>query len=292
VDSESPLTLAETLGRIEALVERRRFVQARPLIKQGLQQFPDSAQLMYFAAFVDYASNDHEAAMELTQTLLGKHPQHYGGRTLAAHLHEDLKQYSDAERLWIDLLKEYPEDPDALGHYAMLMLRTLHAEKAIRLAQEGLRIDPQHNGCLFVMALSETITGGGSSANLHLETLVREHPERMSAMSALIVALADRGELQPALRVAQEMLRADPNDPHILEMVRDLKAQTHWSMKPLYPMQRWGWGGAIGVTVAGIVGLRVLDGRIPDGLMQTLSTVWLVYVIYSWVWPSMMKRFV
>ncbi|MEJ0038471.1 MAG: hypothetical protein WDO68_20730 [Gammaproteobacteria bacterium] len=76
------------------------------------------------------------------------------------------------------------------------------------------------------------------------------------------MALTQQGRNREALRIAQELLRNQPDNPHYLSLVRELKMQTHWTMLPLYPMQRWGWGGAAAVSVAGIIGVRALgQGR-------------------------------
>jgi len=43
--------------------------------------------------------------------------------------------------------------------YAELMLRTLHLDKAQRLMQEGLRLEPTHPQCLYIAALIHHLQG-------------------------------------------------------------------------------------------------------------------------------------
>jgi tetratricopeptide (TPR) repeat protein len=274
-----------------ALIERRRYSQARITVTQGLRSFPESAELQYLAAFIDFASERPEQAMQGVRALLSQAPQHYGARTLYAHLLEGSKELAEAERVWIDLLRDYPQSADCFAGYGELMLKTLNLEKARRLAQEGLRLSPEHAGCLFLAAMIDLIRNRNGVESEHLQRMLREHPEHVRSALALVIALSANGNDRGALRVAQELLRQQPNAGHLVTLVRSLKMRTHWTMLPLYPMQRWGWNAAIAITLAGIVGLRVAEQTLSSPLVETLTWIWLAYVIYSWVWPRVLRRF-
>lgn len=274
-----------------ALIERRRYSQARITVSQGLKNFPESAELQYLAAFIDYASERPEQAMQGVKALLAQAPQHYGARTLYAHLLEGAKELAEAERVWIDLLRDYPQSADCFAGYGELMLKTLNLDKARRLAQEGLRLAPEHAGCLFLAAMIDLIRNRNGVESEHLQRMLREHPEQVRSALALVIALSARGNDRGALRVAQELLRQQPNAGHLVTLVRTLKTRTHWTMLPLYPMQRWGWNAAIAITLVGIVGLRVAEQTLSSPVVATLTWIWLAYVIYSWVWPRVLRRY-
>jgi tetratricopeptide (TPR) repeat protein len=290
-DNTAP-SLAATLAEAHALVERRRYAHARATISHGLRHFPDNNELLYLAAFVDYASDDHAAAMQTVLRVLATDPEHYGARRLRAYLHEAKKEYAQAEEIWIGLLREYPEDADCYGAYAELMLKTLNLEKAGRLAQEGLRHEPDQPLCLYVGALMDVISGKRGQDSEHLLRLLQAHPEQVITATTLVMALTEQGRNREALRIAQELLRNQPDNHHFLALVRELKMQTHWTMLPLYPMQRWGWGGAAVVSVAGIIGVRAMGNAVPEPFRSVIVYTWLAYVIYSWVWPSILRRLI
>ena len=63
-------------------------------------------------------------------------------------------------------------------------------------------------------------------------------------------------------------------------------------MIPMYPMQRWGWGGAIAVTAAGMIGLRVAGSALPASIVTPIALLWLGYCVYTWVWPSILKKLI
>lgn len=279
-----------TEQRIELLVSLKRFSQARLELAEGLRAYPENLRLLYLSAFVDWAEDRNDDARVTVGQLLGLNPEDYGGRTLLGHLQEESKQLAEAEKTWIGLLRDYPEEPDLYAHYADLMLRTFNVDKARQLTSHGLRLEPEHSHCLFVAATCDLIDGrfGGESENLM--ALVRHHPEHVRTGIALVLALEDRGETRAARRVSQELLRAQPENPQLLALAQHFGQQTHWSMLPLYPIQRWGWSAAIGLWAVIAFGLPLLAPGLPKGVTSTIVIVWLVYVVYSWVWPPIFRR--
>jgi tetratricopeptide (TPR) repeat protein len=287
-----PLSRAEILARSDLLIERRRLDQARALLAPALSASPDDEDLLHRVAIVEYLDDDEDAAAETVQRLLSRAPDHYGGRLLYAEILEHRHQHADAETVWLGLLRDFPESADLYASYARLMLSTLHLSKAQRLAAEALRLEPESENALFVMAMCDLIEGRQSEGSRYLDTLVREHPENVQTALALIIALQDRHDMAGALRVARELLRSQPTNETFVEIVRELQVENHWSMLPLYPMRRWGWAGSAGVWVAAIVGFQLAKGFMDDAMVTVVVSVWLLYIVYSWTWPAMLKRFI
>jgi tetratricopeptide (TPR) repeat protein len=276
-----------------ALIDRRRFAQARQLLTGAIQHYPEHAELLYLCAFLDYSEKKLAAADETVNRVLVNAPQHYGARNLRAELYEAQKRYPEAEAVWIDLLRDYPESPDCYAGYADLMLRTLHLEKAGRLIAEGLRLAPNHRNCLYIGYLLEVIQGRSHSGDSqHLQQLLQEYPERSQSLLALVVDLDQRGDSRAALRVAQQLLAMRPDSEHFVNLVRALKRRNHWSLLPLYPMNRWGWGGAAAVTAIGILSVRIAAKTLSPAAAGTITLIWLGYVVYSWVWPPILRKLI
>ena len=286
-------TLATLLEQAHALIDRRRYAQARQLLATAVQAYPDDPQVLYLAAFIDYSEDKLDDAEKAVRAVLAAHPEHYGARTLRAELHESRQEYPQAEAVWIELLRDYPERAGLYASYAELMMRTLHLDKARRLAQEGLRFEPDHAKCLFVAALLQMIRGRSSTQNNeHMQQLLRQHPERIQSLLTLVISLNQRGENRSALRVAQQLLTMRPDSVQFVNLVKELKLHTHWSLLPLYPMQRWGWAGAAVVTIIGFGVVTAAKGSLPKDQAAVASTLWLAYVVYSWVWPRMLRNLI
>ena len=153
-----------------------------------------------------------------------------------------------------------------------------------------MRFDPENEHCLYVVATARLIDGQGLGENEDLATLVAQHPERLRAGLTLVMALQERGRRKEALLVSQELLRAQPDNPQLLENVKILKAATHWSMLPLYPIQRWGWPAVFVLWAVFALGLPRIAPGLPPDVTLGITILWIAYAIYSWVWPPFLQK--
>ena len=284
---DQPSNAATYAEQAYYFIERRRLHDARRVLKEALTQFPQDPDLLFHSAQVDWIDDHNEEAESTVRRLLVSSPDHAPARQLLADLLIERGVLADAESLIIGLIRDYPESADLYGRYARLMLRTLNLEKAERLAREGLRYDPEDRECLLAQALCETVRGG--SSNQGLEKLLVAHPESLSSVHALVMALLNSGRVSEAHRVAQGAMRADPANENLVELVRELRIQNHWSMKPLWPLQKWGWGASIGLWLGAVVTFRALDKVAPEYAFPA-AMIWVGYAIYSWVWPSLIRK--
>lgn len=269
-------------------IERRRLLDAKRVLQEGLAQYPQDPDLLFHSAQVDWLGDEYKSAEDTARQVLVISPEHPPARQLLASLLIERNEFADAEMLLIGLLRDYPESADLYGRYARLMLRTLHLEKAEQLAREGLRYDPENDECLLAIALCETARGGGRP-NAALAKLLGAHPESLSTVHALVVTLVDSGRMDEAHRIAQGAMRADPANENLVTLVRELRIQNHWTMKPLWPLQKWGWGASAAMWAGAFVLVRVLEKAAPAAVFPFV-VFWLAYAVYSWVWPPILRR--
>ncbi len=117
------------------------------------------------------------------------------------------------------------------------------------------------------------------------------HPQSIRTLVLVVVALEQRGQLREARRVSQELVRAQPDNARLVEMARELKIRAHWSMLPLWPVQKWGWGASFAIWLLAIIGSRLLHKTNPAAAGAFIAVV-LAYVVYSWVWPPLLRRLI
>ena len=292
--SAPELSEAEALQQLQQLVERNRTAAARGLLKSALPAYPESIGLMTYAAWVDYLDDDNDGARETIAKVLEQEPEHYSAHYLLALIFEDEEDFASAEQELISLLKDYPEDGQLYAVYGRVMLSTMNFEKAQRLADESLRLEPSNETALNVSVLTAFVNAPGEETRVRLEQLVREHPEQIQTTIRLIQVLLDQGKTAHAYELAREMVLVQPDNKALVELASELKAATHWSMKPLWPMQKFGWAGSIGLWVVVLLVLRT--GALDQlGIAEYgfgFAMVFLGYVVYSWVWPPIIRRIV
>lgn len=289
MNDNTTLTARDYTLQINALIERRRYDHARSLLAEALAQFPQDAGLLVSSAHVAYANDDVALARDTLQEVLAREPQHYQARSLLAAVYQDCDQLADAEATLLDLLRDYPEAGFQYARYAMLMYRTLHLDKAKLLAREALRLDPDDELALAACLIGDMIDGRAGAEQASLATLMRNHPESENTARLLITHLISRGRYRAAKRIAVELLKLYPHSRQVLELVVQLDALSHWSMLPLWPFNRWGWGASIGFYVLTLLVLNSLS-HVDAGVTRPVSYALLGFCAYSWVYPSLLTR--
>lgn len=273
------------------LLDRRRFTQARAAIAEGLRLQPAHAGLLMQLARAEVLEEHWDAAREVLGRLLSQSPAHVGARFLLFLAEMESGRLPEAEMLILGLLRESPQVGPWYAHYSRLMLRGLDFDKARRLADEALRFAPNDDSCLRARVLCDLVLQGRTVDSAALQRLVVDDPHDLHTMRLVAVALVHAGRTREAHQLAKTLLRADPTDTSLLQMVQALRTVNHWSMWPLWPLQRWGWGGSIALWLVMLLGLRAL-GRVAPQWTGPATLLLLAYVIYSWVWPPIFRRWI
>jgi tetratricopeptide (TPR) repeat protein len=281
--------LRGSLLQLDALLERRRTDAARSLLATALKEFPDDPDLLFQAARADWIDDRLPQARSTVAQLLRHAPEHHGARILLFELMVQAGEAEQAEALVLQLLRENPYDADLCARYARLMLRTLHFDKAQRLAAEAVRLDPGSDAGLRAQALCDLVTKRRTMDSAALQRMLQQHPDDYHTLELVLVALLQDGRTHAAHAVAQTLLRARPDDPVALQRVQALALQAHWTMWPLYPLTRFGWPAVIALWLGSVLALNLLR-KVSPPLAALLSPLLLGYVVYSWVWPPLLKR--
>jgi tetratricopeptide (TPR) repeat protein len=283
------LTAREFSARALGLIERKRYAQAGDVLAEALGQYPDDSDLLYGAGLLDYLTGKNDDARAVLLRLLSRAPDHYAARSLLATLYQESGELPAAEAMLLELLHDYPESGHHYARYAMLMYRTQHIDKAQALAHEALRLDPDDELALIACMMGDLIDGRDSAEQERLSALMLRHPESMGTARMLITYLVRRGKYRAAKRIAIELLKLHPDSPEVLELVVELDALSHWSMLPLWPLNRFGLGATVGLwvlTVAVINGA----GQFAPNAVGPLSVGLIAYCVYSWIFPPLLKR--
>jgi tetratricopeptide (TPR) repeat protein len=284
-------TVDQLVEQVEALLERQRLAAARTLLSDALKRHPHDARLLLQAAWIDYWDDRSDAAITTTKSVLAREPDNTGAKQLMLELLLERQELAEAERLAIDLLRAMPENSHLYGRYAHVMLRALKVEKAAALATEGLRFSPEDRECLAARTLCDFIQHGRGEPSTALRKLLVEHPQSIRTLYLVVVALEQRGKNRQAYALAKDMLRAQPDNESLVELAQHFQTKTHWTMLPLLPLQKYGWGASIALWLAAIASVRIV-GTQSATAASTLSYVILAYVVYSWVWPPLFKKFI
>lgn len=283
--------MSEDRELLERLIEVRRWREARHLLARSLAKDPDDPSLHCQAARVALGEGDPAAADEHIRRALGLSPLHFQARALRLQRLLDDERWSDAEAAVIELIRERPDDADLLATYAHVMLLGLNLEKARGLVEAALRREPANPSARRLDVLLATVEGRSARAREELASLLADDPEGEAVARTLLVVLLDQNQHREAERVAQALLRADPADEGMIEVVVALRARNHWLAWPSSPILRFGWLGSGGLWLFAVLALFVLRRVAPD-LVLPLAAAWILYVVYTWAVPPLLRRWI
>lgn len=271
------------------LLDRRRFAAARSLLAEALKNSPRHRGLRLALAHADYLEDRHAAARDQLGPLLVEDPEDGQARYLLFCVAFEEGELVEAESLIIGLLRSHPAHAPYFAMYARLMLRALHFEKAGQLADEALRLAPDDALALRARALVDLADARSGRDNAALVRLVVDDPQDEHTLRLVLVALVDRGRHREAHQLARELLRAHPQDEGLLNLAQQTRYLAHWSLLPLWPLQRWGWGATIALWLLMVLGGRAL-GQLAPAWQEPFYFVMIGYVVYSWVWPPLLRK--
>ncbi len=281
--------LREIQFRVRNLIERRQYSQAQALLSEAFSIEPDDFANHLLAGRIALETDEYDDARTNIERALLQHPDSIEARLLMFSVERHSDRFAEAERIILDLLRDNPDDAQLFGCYAELMLRTLHLEKAGALAAESLRLDPTERLARTVSLLVRVIEGDRGGALAELEELVRNEAEALHAAWSIVMVLQSEHRHGEAFQVMRGILRSMPGDESIIEAMIELRAASHWSIVPLWPLNRYGWIGS-GALWAAAVGSFLLSRALAPETTGPLVGGYIAYVVYSWIWPPLLKR--
>ena len=290
----SELDIEQIVSQLNELLARNRIASAKPLLDNAISSHPNNIELLTIGLRIDWVEDKLESAKLTIDQILAQEPGHYPARYFLALIHKQEEDFVTTEQIIINLLKDYPQDPDLYATYADVMLATFNYDKAEQLSDEALRLEPEHENALRTKVMSAFINSPGPQTQESLRNLVVEYPDQLGTTVLMIQVLQDQGKTDHAYDLARELVLVQPDNEHIVELASALKVSTHWSMKPLWPMIRYGWGGSIAIWI-GIVAItrgEVFEKMGIPALEYPFLIIFILYVVYSWVWPSLLPKLI
>jgi predicted Zn-dependent protease len=275
--------------QIERLLSVRKLDHAANVLRQAFTDAPGDPDNNYYAARIAYERRNYADAAGELERVLGIDPSHEPARLLFVSVAIEQKRYTAAEQVLLELIRLRPENGELYAKYAWLMLLTLHVDKARELTREALRLSPEGTLPQTLDLLVSLIDGREQRAGERLRELVSQDPESLHAAWLLVLVLSDQHRYEEACAIGQEILKAAPDDPDIVDTVIRLKAASHWLAKPNWPAVRYGFAGAAVTWGLAVFTLQVLR-RIEPVWAGVFGVVWLAYVIYSWVHQPLLYR--
>ena len=157
---------------------------------------------------VDALAQGHGAAWSEWEGLLAEHSTHPNSRSGDVIRTGKILLLAQAERLCVQVLRERPQDPDALRIMGLIALKQDRQAEALELVGQASSVRPDDPEILAALGLVYTRSGQPARAETCFRRVLVKVPERAEILADLATVLQEQGKLpeaEAALRRAVEM---------------------------------------------------------------------------------------
>ena len=267
------------LARAVALIELKRYAEARTYLDKHLSAHPKDGQAFAFISYCFLHEGRFAEAVGAAREAVTCEPEepaaHYG-LALAlyheAHTHElwsssfrevlaHARGLKRSQEAILEAMRLDPSQPDYYALLAQLYQEEWHPRKAVNALLQGLTLDPTHAACCALLSQHATCAGSHSAAETLARQMIARAPENPHAHCLLGWALLHRGDHRGAEPYFREALRLDATNKRAHDgLGRAVKARW-WFYRPFHRAFLWvgrrsAWG-LIGLLWLGVAFLLV-----------------------------------
>lgn len=193
------------------------FRKARDGVQQLLKVAPDNPNLLQLAAAVEWQGGSLVIAEKMLSSALRSDPSLDQARVNLAHIFLRMGQPARAFAMVEPLLKSGANKPSALGAAGEAALQLGNLAAAEDYFSRAATGSPDDTRLGTSVAMTQLARGNSTSAFAQLDTLVAKTRDGY-VDSALISAHLKRGELDPALTAADNLVRKQPDSASAQEL--------------------------------------------------------------------------
>jgi Flp pilus assembly protein TadD len=192
-----------------------------------------------------------------------------------------------AERALLDALRLQPRDGMLLARYALVVARAGQLDKARALIERAREAAPEAPYVGQVASLIAFMEGDDRAAVAFGSEALERNPESPGIHALMGGYLLERGNVGRATQHHRIAASTNPGDQDYADLGRQAKYLRHPLMRPIWIVHRF---GPMKIWLGYIVLLVLLNAAGLDWLIPIIVVPYLIFVIYSWVVPPIMRR--
>ena len=183
--------------------------------EQALRYWPTDHASMFELSEQYYNDGRIEEAFDMIQKAAKLDPENKWYQMRLGLFYRNLEQYDDFIKLYEDLTKKHPDDPDMLSELIDTYLVTEQYDKALK------KMDVLED----LVGANELITeqrlnvyrrqGNTKKVVAELEKLIEQNPENIRYYGMLAQLYAENGKIKDALKTYERMKEVNPEHPYI-----------------------------------------------------------------------------
>lgn len=187
------------------------FARAAVVLEEGLKSSPDNFRVNFFLGVAYSRVGRNPDAVRVLEQARRINPNDIDALTQLALVYDNLKMFTESDSLYEEGLRREPTKPVILNNYAYSLAdRGLQLDRALEMATQALKADPENASYLDTMGWIEFRLGNYSEA----ERYIRKAVERGEASAVVYEHLGDvYSKLQDNQRAIEYWNKAYTKDP-------------------------------------------------------------------------------
>lgn len=195
----------------EALVEQRKFAEARAELDGLLSEQPGDVEGSFALAELELELGNHARAVQVLSTLTDHHGQLARAYQILGRAELESGQPDAAEASFRRLWELAPHEPDARYWLAVALWRKGHVDQSRRLLEGNVERFPTHVDSVSMMARLYEQSSGVADARAFLLEHGRKHPNSPEIAAAEGDWLFSHSDSERALAAYRRALNANPS---------------------------------------------------------------------------------
>lgn len=191
---------------------------AHGLLERALAANPDHIECLRFQADLLRAEGKADAALEVQQNILRRHPRNAQALVDVANLHTDAGRYAEAHAALAQARKVSGAGLGVLYSEAMLLFRENKLPAALEAVQRVLRAAPEHYPTILLAGAVQSALGSHQQAEQHLRKFLQAYPRQLYASKLLAALYLAMRQPDSALAGLRPLLAEHPDDAELLAL--------------------------------------------------------------------------
>lgn len=280
----------ELLGLSEAIIQINlgRYERALELLQTALAENPENGSLLLLAASCYYGISQYDEAEKFCLEAMENGEVDTASYALLGRIYFQKNLFVESEKNFLESLRLNPNQASVLANYGYLMLATGHRQKAKRLIDEALRIDPEDETALHFAFYYYVVTNKKHDQTATLSKYWTVSDDEVPKLVKAGTVEMYNNNYKAARNYFREAFVLEPTDKDILKVLKELDREAH----PLYLPQRIirKLGGPIPVWIGFTVVLFGLRWLKFETAFLVWAVLYLVLCIATYITPSLYKH--
>jgi len=283
------------IQRARLLLQQGRLRDAEKEIGFALRENPDDAEALLLLAECKVDDRQYDEAIRLLRNCIGLEPDYHRNYYLLAFCYYRMSNRVEAAENIEKAISLYPYASAYYGLYAYLMLDIRQYKEALEKANEGLSIYAEDLTCLNARTQALFRLKDNEQAYETIKEALAINPEDDFTHTNVGWHYLEKGKHKTARQHFREALRINPNNMRAKQGYKEsLKAKLlpyRWmlmfSLWLSSKSKQTRWITVIGIWASVQMLSRISNAAGADIIAYVLISVYLLFVIFSWVGASM-----